>query len=116
MAPLPEGDNIYLNLGMIKAMAKVKVNGKNLGSVWTASCKVDGSHRTVNILNCDGILTFKLTLYFTNIFPVAKSLLFIVFQKSFVAGPTYVLQFLIALSPLSASWHNAKYSLKQLLG
>ena len=114
MAPLPEGDNIYLNLGMIKDMAKVTVNGKNVGSAWTASCKVDGSHWTVNILNCEGILTFKLTLYFTNIFPVAKPLFFILFKKSFVARPTYVLQFLIALSPLSASSHNTKYSLKQL--
>jgi len=48
MAALPEGDHIYLNLGIIKAMAKVKVNCKNLGSVWTASCKVDGSRWTIS--------------------------------------------------------------------
>jgi hypothetical protein len=35
------GGHVYLDLGKVKDMARVRLNGKDLGVVWTAPCRVD---------------------------------------------------------------------------
>ncbi|MET1056624.1 MAG: glycosyl hydrolase [Pedobacter sp.] len=37
------GETVYLNLGMVKAIAKVKINGINLGGAWTPPYRIDVS-------------------------------------------------------------------------
>jgi hypothetical protein len=38
---IPEGHRIYLDLGTVKHLAEVTINGKNLGVVWTAPWRID---------------------------------------------------------------------------
>ena len=40
---IPEGRRIYLDLGTVKHLAEVTINGKNLGVVWTAPWRVDAT-------------------------------------------------------------------------
>jgi hypothetical protein len=46
--PPASGEKIYLNIGALNGMAKVKVNGKYLGGIWTAPWKLDISKALKN--------------------------------------------------------------------
>ena len=43
MPAYPKGSALYLDLGKVKAIARVRLNGKDLGAVWTAPWRVDVS-------------------------------------------------------------------------
>jgi hypothetical protein len=38
---LPSGNTFYLNCGMVNVIAKIKINGKDVGAAWTAPYRVD---------------------------------------------------------------------------
>ncbi len=38
------GQTVYINLGTVKVMATVKINGKTIGTAWTAPWKLDATH------------------------------------------------------------------------
>lgn len=41
ISSLPSGNTFYLNVGMVNVMAKIKINGKEVGAAWTAPYRVD---------------------------------------------------------------------------
>ena len=41
MDKLPENQEVYINLGKISVMAKVKLNGKDVGGVWIAPYRLN---------------------------------------------------------------------------
>jgi hypothetical protein len=41
VSEIPEGKKLYLDLGLVKDMAKIKINGQYAGGVWTPPYRVD---------------------------------------------------------------------------
>jgi hypothetical protein len=51
MSKLKTGETVYLNLGMVRAIAKVTINSINVGGVWTAPYKIDVTKALKNGVN-----------------------------------------------------------------